>query len=174
MTISGLGDTDYTTRYRLRDRASQQAAVMTLPVSVASTATSGGVEPPSISASLSSALFGLGTGESSRTNIYEKVEDAGPGDLDLLAELEKWSQMNVAEKIRAQYLESKNMTEESLAQLPPEERQLIEDEIAAAIKRTLTGGDTKAGPKDSAPDLAANTVNVAAVNAGSGKDNAAV
>lgn len=54
---------------------------------------------------------------------------------DLYEQLSKWADMDVAEKIRAQYLEDNNLTEEGLAGLPPEERAAIEQEIAAAIKR---------------------------------------
>ncbi|PPJ45367.1 hypothetical protein C0075_06285 [Rhizobium sp. KAs_5_22] len=56
---------------------------------------------------------------------------------DLLAEFSKWAHMDVAEMIRAKYLEDKGLTEESLAAMDPEARKAIEEEIAERIKNQL-------------------------------------
>lgn len=53
------------------------------------------------------------------------------------AEFLEWSKMSPAERIRAQILGELGLTEESLAALPPAEREVIEAEIREAIKRQL-------------------------------------
>ena len=66
--------------------------------------------------------------------------------------------MTPAEMMRAQYLEAHHMSEESLKQLPPDERAAIEKEIADYIKKMLTGNDDKGTTGDvpkSASDSAA-------------------
>ncbi|KDE39021.1 hypothetical protein ADINL_2150 [Nitrincola lacisaponensis] len=49
--------------------------------------------------------------------------------------------MTPAERIRFMYLQSKGLTEEQLADLPPEERERIEEEIKAEIRRQIGGDD---------------------------------
>lgn len=80
--------------------------------------------------------------------------DAGSGDAssseDILEEFKKWASMTPAEKIRASFLQRHHLTEEQLAQMPPEERQKIEDEISREIKQQLgidenAGAETKDG-----------------------------
>lgn len=55
----------------------------------------------------------------------------------------KWAKMSPVERIRAQYLESHGLTEESLKALPPEEREKIEQEIAEKIKEKIGGQGNK-------------------------------
>ncbi|GEO86300.1 hypothetical protein RNA01_32320 [Ciceribacter naphthalenivorans] len=68
---------------------------------------------------------------------------------DLLAEFSKWAHMDVAEMIRAKYLEDNGLTEESLAAMDPEARKAIEEEIAERIK-SLLGIDKGATSADTA------------------------
>jgi hypothetical protein len=56
---------------------------------------------------------------------------------DILDEFTKWANMSPAEKIRAQYLEENNLTEDSLKALPSAEQKAINDQIAAEIKQKL-------------------------------------
>lgn len=49
----------------------------------------------------------------------------------------EYQSMSMAEKIRASYLAQKGLTEEDLANLPPEALRKIEDDIKDAIKRKL-------------------------------------
>lgn len=69
---------------------------------------------------------------------------------DLFDDLHKWAKMSIAEKIRAQYLERKGLTESDLAAMPPEERQAIEDEIRKAVLQALGAGDQAQGGSDEA------------------------
>lgn len=57
----------------------------------------------------------------------------------------EWSQMSLAEKIRAQILDAKGLTEGDLAALPADEREAIEAEIREAILEQMGGldGDAK-------------------------------
>lgn len=57
----------------------------------------------------------------------------------------EWSQMSLAEKIRAQILEAKGLTEGDLVALPADEREAIEAEIRKAILKQMGGldGDAK-------------------------------
>ncbi|MGF0524128.1 hypothetical protein ACQEDT_21655 [Agrobacterium pusense] len=57
-------------------------------------------------------------------------------------ELGKWARMTLGEKIRAQYLEARGLTESDLAGMSPDERKAIEDEIKnATIAATEEKGD---------------------------------
>lgn len=51
------------------------------------------------------------------------------------SEFQEESRKTLAERIRDQYLEDNGLTEEALAEMPKEDREAIEDEIAALIKR---------------------------------------
>lgn len=53
----------------------------------------------------------------------------------LRSEFQEESRKSLAERIRDQYLEDNGLTEEALAEMPKEDREAIEDEIAALIKR---------------------------------------
>ncbi|WP_417319076.1 hypothetical protein [Emcibacter sp.] len=60
---------------------------------------------------------------------------------NLVEEFLKWSKMNPAERIRAQYLKEHGLTEESLAALPEEKREAIEKEIEELIEDKMALGD---------------------------------
>lgn len=67
---------------------------------------------------------------------------------DILSEFAKWANMSPADKIRAQYLEQQNLTEEQFQQLPSDQQKAINDQIADQIKQQL-GGKTGEGDDDS-------------------------
>ena len=69
---------------------------------------------------------------------------------DLFDDLHKWATMSIAEKIRAQYLQNKGLSESDLAAMPPEERQAIEDEIRKAVMQALGADDQAQGGTDEA------------------------
>lgn len=53
---------------------------------------------------------------------------------DLAAEIHRWANMDVGEKIRAQYLASRGLTEDDLANMSADDRKAIEDEIKKTIE----------------------------------------
>lgn len=55
----------------------------------------------------------------------------------LLAEFSKWANMSPAEKIRAQYLDEHQLTEDQLKQLPSDQQKAINDAITQEIKQKL-------------------------------------
>lgn len=55
----------------------------------------------------------------------------------------KFAKMSPAERIRAAYLKEHGLSEESLASLPKEEREKIEEEIKKLIKTKLGVDETK-------------------------------
>ena len=69
--------------------------------------------------------------------------DKADGESDnLLAEFMELSKMTPAERLRKEMLEEMGLTDESLAALPPEERDAIEEEIRRAIKQQLGVDET--------------------------------
>lgn len=70
-------------------------------------------------------------------------------------DLHKWATMSFAEKIRAQYLERKGLSESDLAAMPPEERQAIEDEIRKEIMRAMGVGEEAESGSDTTKATAA-------------------
>lgn len=95
-------------------------------------------QPPSISSStgstsssLASALWSIEA--SSKSGVTEESA-VGQSAAD---EFMEWSGMTLAEKIRAQILEAKGLTEEDLAAMDEGARKAIEDEIKEAIQRQL-------------------------------------
>lgn len=85
------------------------------------------------SSSLSSALWlSMADKLEGDTGSMTEAPKDSPAD-----ELMKWSKMSVAEKIRAQILASKDMTEDDLAAMDADARAAIEAEIKEAIKRQL-------------------------------------
>ena len=66
----------------------------------------------------------------------------------------KWQEMTPAEKIRAEYLASHNMSEDELAALDEDERARIEEEIKEYTKMRLTG----MVDNDNSPQSPANTL----------------
>ena len=86
------------------------------------------------SSSLSSALW-LSMAdkmEADSGSLTEAPQETSPAD-----EFLEWSSMSLAEKIRAQFLADKDLTEEDLANMDADARAAIEAEIKAAIERQL-------------------------------------
>ncbi|WFU09865.1 hypothetical protein QA646_03080 [Rhizobium sp. CB3090] len=73
---------------------------------------------------------------------------------DIVDEFTKLAHMTPAEKIRAQYLEQHNLTEESFRKLPVDQQKAINDEIAKLVKQQL-GIDSQAGDSDETDSAAA-------------------
>jgi hypothetical protein len=87
----------------------------------------------SSSSSLSSALWlSMADKLEGETGSVTEAPKDNPAD-----EFMDWSKMSLAEKIRAQILASKDMTEADLAAMDADARAAIEAEIKEAIKRQL-------------------------------------
>lgn len=71
------------------------------------------------------------------TNVQETQVSEAATNATLIEDFLKWAQMSPEERIRAQYLEEEGLTEEALQGLSAEERQAVEDEIAALIEEKL-------------------------------------
>ncbi len=88
-------------------------------------------------AKLSSALWQL----ASTSENSAKDEAVWNGNSTAMSKAEqefsKFAQMDVAEFIRAKYLEERGLTEESLAQMDPDARAAIEEEIRKAVQLAL-------------------------------------
>lgn len=97
-----------------------------------------GLEPMTTPPSISSTMWALQS--AGDTTIGDDDETKSANDA-LAAEWSKWANMTPGEKIRAQYLEAKGLTEEDLAAMPADEREAIEKEIAELIKQQLAGID---------------------------------
>ncbi|WP_288431655.1 hypothetical protein [uncultured Agrobacterium sp.] len=109
----------------------------------------GGVSAPK---SVSAAFWQIEVNDAPKT--LEDVQD----DLDaaseaLRTEFLEFSGMNFAERIRANILKDKNLTEEDLAKLEPDERAAIEEEIKQAILRAM-GVDNATNGEDGAASTA--------------------
>ncbi len=105
------------------------------------------------SSSLSSALW---------ISLAGKLENedgtvtAAPTENSAADEFMKWSKMSPDEKIRAQILESKNLTEVDLLSMDADQSAAIEAEIKEAIKRQL-------GIEDEAGEAATSTASDAGI-----------
>ncbi|GAA4182411.1 hypothetical protein [Shinella granuli] len=77
----------------------------------------------------------------------DRTEVEGDG---LVAEFMELSRMTAVERLRKELLETMGLTEESLAQLPPETRSAIEEEIRRAIKEQLGVDETADGAEGQA------------------------
>ncbi|MGA1801052.1 hypothetical protein [Rhizobium sp. HT1-10] len=91
-----------------------------------------------------------GAGDSTASTSGTSSSNTAASDDDILSEFAKWANMSPAEKIRAQYLEQQNMTEEQFSQLPADQQKAINDQIADMIKQQL--GDGKTGDADGDSD----------------------
>ena len=87
-----------------------------------------------------------------------KAEKAERESESLLSEFMELSKMSPIERLRKELLEAMGLTEESLAQLPPDQREAIEEELRRTIKERLgvdeTGqadGQTVAGTQEEIP-----------------------
>ncbi|WP_280171442.1 hypothetical protein [Agrobacterium pusense] len=92
-------------------------------------ATSFGGAPAPLSSNLANALWSL-EGEPAGHIDEARLQNGG---LSPEEELSKWAHMSLGEKIRAQYLEARGLTESDLTAMSPDERKAIEDEIKNAI-----------------------------------------
>ncbi|GLR49025.1 hypothetical protein KYK30_23545 [Shinella yambaruensis] len=72
-----------------------------------------------------------------------KLDKAETESASLTSEFLELSRMTPAERLRKEMLEALGLTEESLAQLPEEERSAIEEDIRRAIKEQLGIDDTR-------------------------------
>ncbi|MBB4408666.1 hypothetical protein [Agrobacterium radiobacter] len=90
----------------------------------------GGGAAPSLSSNLANALWSL-RGQEGRID-ETPLKGGGTGSDE--EELSRWANMSLGEKIRAQYLEARGLSEGDLAAMPPDERKAIEDEIQKAIR----------------------------------------
>lgn len=150
-TISGL-DSYYPSRSRLRDAKTEEDFASVAPATsfTADDEKSSEREQETISsavnsfASLASSLWDIEQLKSDPTTLSGETVDTSTSD-SLLEELQKWSQMSPGEMIRAKLLEQMGLSEEELAALPADERQVIEDKIKDAIKQSLTGDDGQSG-----------------------------
>ncbi|WP_414901317.1 hypothetical protein [Rhizobium cremeum] len=109
--------------------------------STGSTSIPQGTTDTGFSALLDERTFSVGDEEAleARKDAYEsqqKAEKSAAQD-DIISQFLEYSDMTLAEKIRAAYLDDHNLTEEQLAAMPEDERKAIEDEIQEAIKRQL-------------------------------------
>lgn len=66
-----------------------------------------------------------------------KQEKAERESESLLSEFKELSRMSPAERLRKEILEAMDLTEEGLAQMPPEQRAAVEEEIRRALKERL-------------------------------------
>ncbi len=83
-----------------------------------------------------------GIAQSSPAKVTWGKSDAHASANDAVAkDFLDWMKKDPIEKLRERILESKGLDEESLAALPPEEREAIEAEIRQAIKQTFGVGD---------------------------------
>ena len=89
---------------------------------------------PSISSNLANALWSL---QGQQQGSVEEAPLQGGGPSQEEEELSKWAHMSLGEKIRAQYLEARGLSEGDLAAMPPDERKAIEDEIQKAIRAAM-------------------------------------
>lgn len=95
----------------------------------------------SASTALSSALWLSIAGKSSE----EASALSGSKNKGVADEFMEWSKMSPAEKIRAQILEEKGLSDEGVAAMDPDERAALEAEIKDAIKKQLGIDDETSG-----------------------------
>ena len=88
---------------------------------------------------LSQALWDLSSQESGDDSDAADTVTASsstPSARDaLFDELHEWASMTLGEKIRAQFLDDRGLTEDDVAAMPAEEREALEAEIREAILR---------------------------------------
>ncbi len=81
-------------------------------------------------------------GRSTSLVSQQSRDDMRAANEAVAREFLEWAQMSPEEKLRAQILKSKDLDEESLKALPPEEREAIETEIRKAIKQAFGVDET--------------------------------
>ncbi|MBD8553210.1 hypothetical protein IFT84_01590 [Rhizobium sp. CFBP 8762] len=110
------------------------------PFSQALEARSRDLMPVQIPSSLSSSLW------VSKEGARPTQRQESPG----VSEVLRLSTMTLDKWIRAQILQERNLTEESLAALPAAQQEAVEREIAEKIKQALTGGSDQDAPDKAA------------------------
>ena len=76
--------------------------------------------------------------------VNQKIQDVEQETQEAVEnEFLKWADMSPVERLRAQYLESHGLTEQSLKALPQEEREKVEEDIARTIEEIVTGKNNK-------------------------------
>ncbi|WP_110792978.1 hypothetical protein [Rhizobium wuzhouense] len=100
------------------------------------------------STSLESNLWQLRAGK----YLHEETAEAAQKRDALRAEFLDESRKTPAERIREKYLKENGLTEEMLAEMSPEDREAVEDQIAALIKRQYGLEDTKSSNVDATTD----------------------
>lgn len=98
----------------------------------------------SASSSLSSTLW------MSLADRLESGELSEPLKNSVSDEFMEWAEMSLAEKIRAQILADKDLTEEDVAAMDADQRGALEKEIAEAIKRQMGVEETGAAQQEEA------------------------
>lgn len=84
------------------------------------------------------AADGVGKHRQSKTvDATAQAEKVQRANEETAEEFLAFMKMSAAEKVRYLYLKKKNLSEEQLKQLPPEEQKKIEKEIADAIKEAI-------------------------------------
>jgi hypothetical protein len=93
------------------------------------------------------------------TDDADSTDDTTTSDPaeDILSQFAKWADMSPSERIRSQYLEQQNLTEEQFAQLPSDQQKAINDQITAQIKQQLGG---KSGETDDDSDGGSSAVSL--------------
>lgn len=105
---------------------------------------------------LSQALWDLGSqqsGDDENAGGTVTASSFAPNERDaLLDELSEWASMTLGEKIRAQFLEDRGLTEDDVAAMSTEEREALEAEIREAILRQ-NGIEETGNAKESSASL---------------------
>lgn len=119
----------YVTTYAAREKQATTAAPGFAAGEARSTATA--PESDQSAAGLKTSLWQMQAG------VYfdKDAEELALKRDALRSEFQEESSKSLAERIRDRYLEDNGLTEEALAEMPKEDREAIEDEIAALIKR---------------------------------------
>ncbi|MBO6797313.1 hypothetical protein [Maricaulis sp.] len=86
-------------------------------------------------------------------DMIDKAPQAMVSKKSAVEEFLRWAEMSPAERIRAQFLESRGLSEDSLKAMPENEREAIEAEIEQRI-RDLLGGEEKQPARTSTADTA--------------------
>lgn len=108
----------------------------------------------STSTGMSTALWELEVKDAPKT-IEEMQKELDAASDALATEFLEFAEMSLEERIRANILREKDMTEEQLAALDPDMRETIEEEIKQAILRALGVEEAKNEAAETGVELAA-------------------
>lgn len=130
------------------DSSEQETQAPSIASSGVPSSISSGLWLSQIGSTSSSATDGGTGGDStSTTSDSSSPSSSEQSSQDILSEFAKWANMSPVDKIRAQYLEENNLTEDSFKALPSDQQKAINDQIAAEIKQKL-GTDQNDGGKE--------------------------